>query len=113
MTQHTQHTTIDRTEAYHRITDMIRCKWTLAILDALDAGDRRPSEVIRRLPGLTDKVLADRLRKFEDFGLISREAFAEIPPRVEYTLTPRGGELAVLVRHVGRFVDQWTCEDPA
>lgn len=109
----TQHTTIDRTEAYHRITDMIRCKWTLAILDAFDAGDRRPSEVLRRLPGLTDKVLADRLRKFEDFGLVTREAFAEIPPRVEYTLTSRGKELGILVRHVGRFVDEWASGDTA
>ena len=103
----TQHTAIDRNEAYHRVTDMLRCKWTLAILDALHGGDRRPSEIQRRLPGLTDKVLADRLQRFESFGLVRREAFAEVPPRVEYTLTERGLAMESLVRRVAAFVDEW------
>jgi len=101
-------TTIDRAEAYHRITDVLRCKWTLAVLEALDAGEKRPSGIQRRLPGLTSKVLSERLRKLEAFGLIDREAFAEVPPRVEYTLNARGREMAVLVRHIGAFVDDWT-----
>ena len=106
----TEHAATDRAEAFHRVTDVIRCKWTLAIIDALDAGDRRPSEIRRRLPGLTDKVLADRLRRFEDFGLVHREAFAEVPPRVEYTLTSRGQEMGDLMRRVGAFVDAWAVD---
>ncbi len=98
---------IDRAEAYHRITDMLRCKWSLAVIDALEAGDKRPSEIQRRLPGLTSKVLSDRLRKLENFGLLDREAFAEVPPRVEYTLNDRGRSFAAIVRSIGVFVDDW------
>lgn len=103
----TDRTTIDRAEAYHRITDVLRCKWSLAVIDALEAGDKRPSEIQRRLPGLTSKVLSDRLRKLEGFGLVEREAFAEVPPRVEYTLNERGHAFAEVVRSVGVFVDHW------
>lgn len=99
---------IDRGEAYHRITDVLRCKWSLAVLEALESGDKRPSEIQRRLPGLTNKVLSDRLRKLNNFGLLEREAFAEVPPRVEYTLNDRGHEFARLIRHIGAFVDDWT-----
>jgi len=99
--------TIDRAEAYHRITDVVRCKWTLAVLDALAGGDRRPSEIKRRLPGLSDKVLTDRLRKLEGFELVERETFAEVPPRVEYTLTARGERMSTLVRTINEFVDEW------
>lgn len=103
--------TIDRTEAFHRISDVLGCKWTLAVLDALQEGDKRPSEIQRRLPGLTSKVLSERLRKLENFGLLDREVYAEVPPRVEYTLNDRGRELAGLVRQVGVFVDNWAGVD--
>ncbi|GJM18315.1 MAG: HxlR family transcriptional regulator [Phycisphaeraceae bacterium] len=98
---------IDRAEAFHRVSDVLRCKWTLAVLDALGSGTSRPSQIERALPGLTSKVLNDRLRKLERFGLVTREAFAEVPPRVEYTPTPRGQELAALARTIGSFVDDW------
>ena len=97
----------DRAEAYHRVTDVIRCKWTLAVLNHLTRGPARPSEIQRALPGLTSKVLSERLRKLEQFGLIDRKAFAEVPPRVEYTLNERGKSLASLAREVNVFVDQW------
>jgi DNA-binding HxlR family transcriptional regulator len=99
--------THDRAEAFHRISDVLRCKWALAVLDALDADVKRPSEIQRSLPGLTGKVLNDRLRRLEEFGLVSREVFAEVPPRVEYSLNDRGREFAVLIRQIGSFVDEW------
>lgn len=100
----------DRAEAHHRVTDVIRCKWTLAVLDHLAKGPARPSEIQRALPGLTSKVLSERLRKLEQFGLLNREAFAEVPPRVEYTLNERGKSLALLASQVNAFVDQWASE---
>ncbi len=98
----------DRAEAFHRVTDVIHCKWTLAVLDELCKGAARPSEIQRALPGLTPKVLTDRLRKLEQFGLLDRQTFAEVPPRVEYTLNEQGRSLAKIATEVGRFVDEWT-----
>jgi DNA-binding HxlR family transcriptional regulator len=98
----------DRAEAFHRVGDVLRCKWTLAVLDELGRGVARPSEIQRALPGLTPKVLNDRLRKLERFGLLDRTVFAEVPPRVEYRLNHRGRELAGLARKVAEFVDRWS-----
>jgi len=89
------------------VTDVLRCKWTLAVLEELARGTSRPSEIQRALPGLTSKVLSERLRKLERFGLVSRTAYAEVPPRVEYALTEQGREMSRLVLDVGRFVDRW------
>ena len=97
----------DRAEAFHRVTDVLRCKWTLAVLEELARGTSRPSEIQRALPGLTSKVLSERLRKLERFGLVSRTAYAEVPPRVEYALTERGQSMSELVTRVSQFVSDW------
>lgn len=101
------HDDTDRAEAYHRVADVLKCKWTLAVLESLDAGEQRPSDILRRLPGLTSKVLSDRLRKLEDFGLISRTPYAEVPPRVEYALTTQGRDLARIARSVFEYVERY------
>lgn len=97
----------DQSEAFHRVTDVLKCKWTLAIVSEMADCPTRPSELQRSLPGLTSKVLSDRLRKLESFGLIEREVFAEVPPRVEYTLTTRGTELARVLGDLVAFIDRW------
>tara|TARA_R110002072_G_scaffold42064_4_gene117554 strand:- start:118564 stop:118932 length:369 start_codon:yes stop_codon:yes gene_type:complete len=94
-------------ESFHRITDVLKCKWTLAIVNEMNAGSNRPSAMQRELPGLTSKVLTDRLKKLEAFGLIEREVFAEVPPRVEYTLTERGQELMGVLESVIAYIDRW------
>ena len=94
-------------ESFHRITDVLKCKWTLAIVNEMNAGSSRPSAMQRELPGLTSKVLTDRLKKLEAFGLIKREVFAEVPPRVEYTLTERGQELMGVLESVIAYIDRW------
>jgi len=95
------------TESYHRITDVLKCKWTIAIVNEMSAGANRPSAMQRELPGLTSKVLTDRLKKLESFGLIERQVFAEVPPRVEYTLTERGEELMGVLSKLVAFIDRW------
>ena len=72
------------------------CKWTMHVLAQVRTGVRRPGALERSAPGLTAKVLNERLVKLVGFGLLERRAFAEIPPRVEYFLTPFG-ERFVLV----------------
>lgn len=70
------------------------CKWTLHVLGRVRAGVTRPGALERSADGLTAKVLAERLAKLTRFGILRRTAYPEVPPRVEYTLTPFGERLA-------------------
>jgi DNA-binding HxlR family transcriptional regulator len=79
------------------IEDVVGCKWSMAVLGAVRRGVRRPGAIERALPGLTAKVLNERLRKLVRFGILARTAFPEVPPRVEYHLTPFGARFARLL----------------
>jgi DNA-binding HxlR family transcriptional regulator len=72
------------------VEDIVGCKWSLTVLGLIAAGVHRPGAMQRRVPGLTAKVLNERLRKLLRFGIIERQIFAEVPPRVEYRLTTFG-----------------------
>lgn len=72
------------------VEDIVGCKWSLTVLDLVRRGVRRPGAMEHAVPGLTTKVLNERLRKLVRFGILDRTAFAEIPPRVEYDLTDFG-----------------------
>lgn len=80
--------------ALHRIGG----KWKALIVLRLLAGPRRFNEMQRSLSGCTQRVLTNQLRDLEADGLIHREIFAEVPPRVEYSLTPAGAALEPIVR---------------
>ena len=66
------------------------CKWSLTVYQLLANGIKRPGEMVRSVEGLTTKVLNECLRKNVAFGIIERIAYNEIPPRVEYVVTPFG-----------------------
>ncbi|MER6513440.1 helix-turn-helix domain-containing protein [Nonomuraea sp. NPDC001636] len=68
-------------------------KWTAKIIRCLEQGPRRFTELQVPLRGITPKVLTESLRAMERDGLLTRTAYAEIPPRVEYALTPLGRSL--------------------
>lgn len=72
----------------------VTSKWGVLVLAALSERSLRWGELRRRIGGISEKMLAQTLRTLEDDGLVHREAHAVIPPRVEYRLTPLGGELA-------------------
>ena len=73
---------------------LIGNKWKLLIIrDLVMDGTRRFSDFLKSVPGISKKVLTDNLRALEEDGLIVREAFAEVPPRVEYSLSPLGETL--------------------
>lgn len=73
--------------------DVIGGKWKVLILWELFVRPCRFGELRRGLPGVTEKVLAAQLRELEADGIVHREAYDEVPPRVEYSLTPRGAAL--------------------
>ena len=91
--------------AFGEVADVLGCKWTLAILDAMDRGVNRPGRLQRELPGLSAKVLNQRRGKLQRFGLIVRHAHPEIPPRVEYEFTPRGRSMLDVVRAARRYAE--------
>lgn len=73
---------------------MVGCKWSVEVLRAVRRGVRRPGALERAIPGISTKVLNERLAKLVRLGLLSRTAYPEIPPRVEYALTAGGERLA-------------------
>ncbi|WP_369195756.1 winged helix-turn-helix transcriptional regulator [Streptomyces djakartensis] len=83
--------------------DVIGGKWKVLILWALDERPHRFGELRRALPGVTEKVLASHLREMEADGLVLREAYDEVPPRVEYSLTSRGGSLNAALEPLGAW----------
>jgi DNA-binding HxlR family transcriptional regulator len=93
--------------------DLIGGKWKALILWQLDQGLRRPGELRRRLPGISEKMLIQQLRALEADGIVHREVHHEVPPRVEYTLTPFGQSLndALLPSATG-VTNTWTRSPP-
>ena len=76
-----------------KILDQICNKWTLLIVATLDQGNLRFTELHQQIPGISQRMLTLTLRNLERDGLISRAVYAEVPPRVEYALTPTGKSL--------------------
>lgn len=86
--------------AYHRFEDVIGCKWSSAVVAAVSQGVTRPGELERYIPGISTKVLNERLRKLLDFGVLARQQQEGLPARVDYTLTDAGQRLAALLEQV-------------
>jgi DNA-binding HxlR family transcriptional regulator len=77
--------------------DVIGGRWKVLILWHLLAGTKRFSELRRAMAGVTQKMLTQQLRELERDGVVHREVYAEVPPRVEYSLTDRGATLGPVV----------------
>ena len=76
---------------------LIGDKWKVLILRDLMSGTKRFGELKRSVGGISQKVLTSNLRDMEDNGLVTREVFAEVPPRVEYSLTEIGHSLKPII----------------
>ena len=74
--------------ATRRILGIVANKWTVSVIRRLGDGSKRPSELMQSIEGISQKMLTQTLRRMERGGLVTREVFAVVPPRVEYTLTP-------------------------
>lgn len=90
------------------IVQLLSRKWALLILSLLIRDRKlRYSELADRLGGISPKTLTERLRELEREGIIKRELFKEIPPKVEYSLTKKGTELATSFVHVLNWAEKW------
>jgi DNA-binding HxlR family transcriptional regulator len=80
-----------------RTLDVIGGRWKVLILWQLFQGEKRFSELLRALEGITQKMLTQQLRELENDGIVHRQVYPQIPPKVEYSLTPVGGSLRPVV----------------
>ncbi len=87
--------------------DVVTGKWKSLILWELDHhGTRRFGELRRGLPGVSEKMLTQHLREMEEDGLVHREVYREVPPKVEYSLTEHGVSLNAALESLGTWGEQ-------
>jgi DNA-binding HxlR family transcriptional regulator len=96
------------TQVYHcpveATLDVIGGKWKVVILYHLfHDGTHRFAELRRRIPGISERMLTQQLRELEDDGIVHREVYAEVPPKVEYSLTDYGETL----RPIATIMCEW------
>jgi DNA-binding HxlR family transcriptional regulator len=94
------------------VLDLLGNKWSILILRELFGGDRRTYELLAALPGISTKTLTQRLRDLEAQGLVERRVYPEIPPHVEYSLTPKGHQIKPVMIALYQVGTQWLSQDP-
>lgn len=95
-----KHLTLPERSAYQRLEDVVGCKWSAAVVGAIQRGVTRPGKLERYIPGISTKVLTERLRKLLNYGLVTREEQPGTVPHVEYRLTPVGERLAGIIEQL-------------
>jgi DNA-binding HxlR family transcriptional regulator len=84
---------------------MLAEKWALLVVHTLANGPARTSQLRRQVGGISEKMLIQTLRRLERNGFVSRRAFPEVPPRVEYSLTALGASLSEPITTLDRWVE--------
>ena len=87
--------------------ELIGKRWNSAILLALSFGATRFSEIISSVDGLSDRMLAQRLRELETAGLVTREVVATTPVQIRYGLTPSGADLMAALQPITGWSQRW------
>lgn len=93
--------------AFQGAVELIGKRWSGAIVRSMLSGSVRFSDILGQIPGLSDRLLSERLRELEAAGVVERHVYAELPVRIEYTLTPKGRELREIVISVDEWADKW------
>src|SRR5213595_264902 len=94
-----------------RTADLVCAKWTLLVIRELAEGRSRFCELERSLRGISPRTLSLRLRALEEEGVVERQTFPEVPPRVEYALTDKGRALVPLIEDMRAYGLEWLFED--
>lgn len=92
---------------FQAAVELIGRRWTGAIVRALLTGSNRFGEILARVPGLSDRLLSERLRELEGAGIVRRTVYPEVPVRIEYELTEKGLELETIVATISDWADKW------
>ena len=93
--------------------ELVCSKWTILVVRDLAEGRSRFCELERSLAGISPRTLSLRLRALEEEGMVERQTFPEVPPRVEYSLTAKGRALLPLIEDMRAFGREWlgACRD--
>ncbi len=92
---------------FHRAVELIGRRWTGAILRAMLHDTVRFSELRQAVPGLSDRLLSERLKELEAEGIVVRVVRPETPVRVEYHLTEKGRALQSVIEAVSAWAERW------
>ena len=95
-----QHLSLTERTTYRRLEDVVGCKWSAGVLAAIGRDVTRPGQLERFIPGISTKVLNERLRKLLDYGLITRTEKPGRVRQVNYGLTPMGRKLNVILEQL-------------
>jgi DNA-binding HxlR family transcriptional regulator len=92
---------------FHAAIELVGKRWTGAILIALTDGSLRFGELAKAVPGLSDRLLSQRLRELEEEGLVERTVEPDAPVRVSYALTEMGAELQPAIDELKDWARRW------
>lgn len=98
---------------FHHAVEVIGRRWTGAILRAMLAGTERFSDIAATVPGLSDRLLSERLKELEAEGIAERVVIPETPVRIEYRLTEKGRDLATAITALSTWAERWLPEEAA
>jgi DNA-binding HxlR family transcriptional regulator len=88
------------------VGEVLYGKWKLRMLWFISQGHKRPSELQRKIPDVSRRVLNIQLKELEEHELVSRKIFAVMPPKVEYDLTEFGRSLIPVIGAIGMWGDE-------
>ncbi len=92
---------------FHCAIELVGRRWTGAILSAMLMGASRFTDIIHAVPGLSDRLLSERLKELEANGIVVREVHPETPVRIEYHLTKKGKDLNDVIAALTDWADVW------
>jgi DNA-binding HxlR family transcriptional regulator len=98
--------------SYHHAIELIGRRWTGAILRAMLSGEARFSDIASVVPGLSDRLLSERLKELEAEGIVRRTVVASTPVRVDYALTEKGQALSEVIAAVSTWAEEWLASTP-
>ena len=90
-----------------RTLNVVGDRWTILVLRELSWGRKRYSKLLEALEGISTNLLADRLKKLEDAGMVHQVAYSEHPPRFEYRLTEKGRAFVPVLQALRDYGEVW------
>ena len=92
---------------YHRAVELIGRRWTGAIVRAMLSGAVRFSDILAAVPGLSDRLLSERLKELEAEGIVIRTVVPSTPVRIDYALTDKGQALDAVILAISDWAETW------
>ena len=93
--------------AFHHAVEVIGRRWSGAIVRSMLAGNTRFGEILQTIPGLSDRLLSERLKELEAEGIVTRTVVPQTPVQIDYRLTDKGRDLARVIRAVSEWAEAW------